>query len=603
MIENGSYVDKIQHNEHFDLSEGSEGKSFAIVLAMVVVFSVAFSIISYLRYLTLNQHVFDLGVNAELAYSVLHGITLPEQVLSGTVPLNKLIYVPIGIIYGLYPREYMLLFYQDIFLSLSGIFIYLIGDIILHSRKFAIIVALLWFLYYPMSGVYWFDFHYMAFFPTLFLSGVYFWIADKKKLSVIMLALAATTDLMSPVLVVLFVIIYIIKESCSKKALSFDRFQIIIIAVSLLLFLMAEIFKTGTTVQNYIDITSGGPLYSSSIFKSEFLFRVLLPLFFIPVIGIEYLFLISPYVALIFSNSYWPYESQLFFQYPSLYVPTLFVSFILGLKRLRKKIRYRSFARLISILLIFNIILFALFTPIGNILTKNIPVSTQEEYITGSLTNSYPIYDNLLPTQGDIKMIEFMNEIPQGSSVLVSGNLPELMQGFNPICTDSNLNHTLPQYIPVDPYSRFFTYPPGSNNSPVVKINYLLNNFHYGFVNAFEGMIVYELNLNKTSINQPNLNYALKPVLLKDKSSEITIPFISPGSYTLTIPKTIHNMSQIKILNGDYGNITCTKLQSHYFTFTSLSYITTLKVMFTSEQDICAIVPLLNLSATELVSR
>lgn len=594
-------------NTHSEFYKKEEKKYLIALCMMVLTFSVVYSVLSYLRYLTLNEHVFDLGVNASLAYSVLHGGTFIGQIFSGTVAMNKLIYVPVGIIYAIYPKEYMLPIYQNIFLSFSGIFVFLLADYLLKSRRIAIFVSLLWFLYFPLAGVYWFDFHYMALFPTLFLSGVYFHLIGKKRLSSVLLILGALTDLMSPLIIMIYILIFVTKGSYSKGKLVISRFEIMVLLLSMVVFIAANVFKEGTAINNYIGISSGLPLYGSFTFKSEFIVRILIPLFFIPLFGIEYLFLISPYIALIFSNSYWPYESQMFFQYPSLYASAIFISFILGLKRIRKRIKYRTLSRVLLVLVIFNIILFALFTPLGNLVTKDVPVSSHESYITGAENQKYPIYENIFPSQKDLRFLQFLSEIPYGSSVLVSGNMPQLMQGYNAICPSSNFNVTLPHYIPVDPYSRFFTMktvsPQGQNCSVIMKVNYLLNNFHYGFVNEFEGMVVYGLNGNISSISPPQNSVSVEPIVLSNHSLILSLPLLAPGQYSILFPKTCGNIVKVSILSESQGEVGPYEIHGRNVTISSTTYIQNLKVMFTSQSYTCGVSPVVNLSTLELFAR
>ena len=42
---------------------------------------------------------------------------------------------------------------------------------IIENSKYSVIISILWLMYFPLTGVQWFDFHFMALFPTLFLIG------------------------------------------------------------------------------------------------------------------------------------------------------------------------------------------------------------------------------------------------------------------------------------------------------------------------------------------------------------------------------------------------------------------------------------------------
>ncbi|EQB68372.1 MAG: hypothetical protein AMDU5_GPLC00012G0012 [Thermoplasmatales archaeon Gpl] len=52
------------------------GKLDRWVLFLFISFSVIYSSISYLRYLSFSENVYDLGVNASLAYNVIYGQTV-----------------------------------------------------------------------------------------------------------------------------------------------------------------------------------------------------------------------------------------------------------------------------------------------------------------------------------------------------------------------------------------------------------------------------------------------------------------------------------------------------------------------------------------------
>ena len=489
------------------------------VLFLFILFSVIYSSISYLRYLAFSENVYDLGVNASLAYNVIYGQTFLGQVMSGGVATNKLIYIPIGLIYALFPKEYFLLFIQDFFLSFSGVVIYLIAREVLKSKKFALLISLIFYLYYPLSGVFWFDFHYMAFFPTFFLLGVYYYIKRDSSKWLIFLSLASITDLMSPVIVFLFLALMVMHRRITTRKFNISRSELAGAIFSTIIFILPSIYYLKFYPSYYIGINLNPGIYGNVWFKAEFFIRIMLPFLFIPLLGIEFLILLLPYGLLLFTNSYLPYESQMFFQYPSLYISTLFIAFIFGLRRFIKISGKRfNIRKLLVIILILNIILFYLFTPIGNLVPAQQNDHPQEEYIVGSSTILYSKYEKIIPTKADGYLMSFIDKIPHGSSVLISGNLPELEQGYVPICLNSNFNTTFPDYIITDPYSYFFTSPIASgiyvNNSPIIKINYLLNNFNYKLTYFYKGVALYQLNSVLSPVIYGYLNENSSSVIL-----------------------------------------------------------------------------------------
>ena len=519
----------------------SELSKLKWVLFIFISFSIIYSAISYLRYLSFSENVYDLGVNASLAYNVIYGQTFLGQIMSGGVAANKLIYIPIGLVYAIFPKEYFLLFIQDFFLSFSGVAIYLIASEVLKSRRFSLLISLIFYLYYPLSGVFWFDFHYMAFFPTFFLLGVYYYLKRDTSKWMIFFSLASITDLMSPVIVFLFIAIMVLQRRRSTGSFKISKAELSEAILTVIIFILPSIYYLKFYPSHYIGIDLNPGIYGNIWFKSEFFIRILLPFLFIPLLGIEFLILLLPYGLLLFSNSYWPYESQILFQYPSLYVSTLFIAFIFGLKRfIRISGKRFNVKKLLAIILILNIVLFYLFTPIGNIVPVQQNDHPQEEYIVGSSTILYSTYEKVVPTKADSYLMSFINKIPHGSSVLIAGNLPELEQGYTPVCLNSNFNTSMPEYIITDPYSYFFTSPVASgaqlNNSPIIKINYLLNNFNYRLTYYYKGDALYQYR----SISSPEvyglLNETVPSVVQKGgEMSYYNVSLIAPGCYNLTL--------------------------------------------------------------------
>lgn len=548
-----------------------------------LVFSVAYCLISYLRYLSFTENTLDLGVNASIAYSVLHGETIVGQVMNGGIAANKLIYIPIGLIYGIFPHEYVLLFIQNIFLSFSGVVIYFMSMHFLHTKKISLLVAMTFYFYFPLAGVYWFDFHYMAFFPTFFLLGTYYYFKGDRKKWTIFLILASITDLMAPIIVFLFLFIGVFKKSYEKGSLTLNKSELAVGGLAIFIFIFPSIYSLYFFPFHYMGINYNSGIYGNVWFKAEFFLRVLWPLLFIPLFGIEFLLLLIPYGLMLFSNSYWPYESQIFFQYPSLYITTIFISFIVGLSRIKKRMKMKAHLnRILGVILLINVLLFMFFSPIGSAIPLQNENHVQEEFITGSNQSLYAFYSKTVPTEADLKLHSYINTIPKGSSVLVSGNMPEFLQGYKAVCLNSNFNQTEPNYIVTDPYSYFFNQSISvgipQNNSPIVKINYLLNNLNYHVKDYYKGDAIYTLD----AVSKPNIqgyiNYtSLLPRIENNNSLCFSAPLIAPGSYNLIFNGSLQNNTLSVSFNSSY--ITLKEPLSNGFILKSTGFIQNLKII------------------------
>ena len=173
-----------------------------IVSIFFMLFSILSSIISYMKYISFNDSVYDLGISS---YLIKNALTSP-------VAYNKLIYFLMFPVYHFFPSQVGLIVFEDFFICAGSIPLYFISRKVIENRKYSVIISLLWLLYFPLSGVQWFDFHFMSLFPTLFLVGFAFLIYGKYKESLIFMFLAGITDLLAPFILIFLVMILIIKK-------------------------------------------------------------------------------------------------------------------------------------------------------------------------------------------------------------------------------------------------------------------------------------------------------------------------------------------------------------------------------------------------------
>ncbi len=527
------------------------------ILAILIslFFATIFCYISIMRYLSLTENVLDLGVNASLLYNVLRGGLFATPSNPNPIAFSKLIYIPLGVIYYFYSKEWILLIYQNIFLSLSPIALYFISRNAGLTKKISIAVEVLYFLYYPLSGVYWFDFHMMAFFPTPFLFGILTY-RKSNRIWMPLLLVAAISDYMAPIIVGWFLLIEIgkkiRKDDHDFKNMAPEIFLIMILSV---IFLLPSLYTMHTYYSNYLSIQNYGGLYLTPILKYDFIIRVILPLLFIPLAGIEYLSMIIPFAALVFFNNYAPYQSLMFFQYPALYAPIVMFSLVIGLSRIehtlkncRTKFLKRYSIRIIAVyLLVINIVLFSLYTPIGIMYSGNYAKNALNPQLTGA-DQYYDISVKMIPKPYDSAIMTMMSSIPAGASILVEGNLPELMQNhvtYLGICK----GNPAPQYILNDPYNYQFydkltVLTAGYNFTFMEASNYYMLNYHYGLYSSYEGATLYELNYSGHptafvpliwEIKMPNFSNAGKITFLPPGNFNISIYGVSSANTTLTM--------------------------------------------------------------------
>ncbi|MGP6220334.1 DUF2079 domain-containing protein [Caldiplasma sukawensis] len=536
---------------------------FLLILLSLIIF-VVYDYISYLRYISFSENIYDLGVNSSIAFNVLRGETLLGEIRSGDVAFNKLIYIPIGLVYSIYPKEYFLMFIQNFFLAFSSIPVYFIGKLVLNNNKYAFLSAFLALLYYPLGGVYWFDFHYMAFLPFFFLSGVYFFLSKNYRFSLLFFFIASITDLYSPVIISAYLISELImsKSGFREKLDKKETFYLsIIFLISIIVFLLPSLTTHYFLPDNYVGVKSNilyNGIASSFYYKIEFLFRISFSLAFIPFLGFEYVLTLVSYVLFIFFNANIPYQSQLFFQYPSLYYPAVVLMLISGFKRLQHPAFKRIVKKISLTAIAVTLITFILLTPAG-VLAIPGKDSTGSYFITGS-PYGYNENQKITYTKVDQNLWSMISLIPKGSSVLVQGNFPEFFQGYDYICPGTDYNITVPQYIITDPYSYLFYNSVTCVNgvqTPIKSVNYLLNHFNYGIVYDYEGAELYELNysLPPVSVHYYNRNITGSNILFYGNSGQSILYLDFNAGYFIPIGTfniCVYNSTSL-IYSGNYS--------------------------------------------------
>ena len=502
----------------------SEVIPLLLVLLGVVIYSVVYSFITVAKFNAYNATIFDLGVNAQILYGVFHGGVSLTPGSPNFINTGKMIYLVLAPFYNLYPHEQVLLVFQSVWIALGAVPIYFLVRKNIGDNLIAVLLALSWLLYYPMSGVNWFDFHLMALFPTFLLLGIMFLEYKKWKLAFIFLVLATITDFLIPLVMIFFSLILLYRRVKGERETSYTKLAVSLIVISIAILVL-------TNVLNGISYTTGyayNPATQVSVFRSDYLqialylFRILLPLGFVSFLAPEYLSLLIPFFTLATVSRYQPYVSTMFLQYPSLTAPIVFIAAIEGIRKLNHiqwryplKSRLRKFA--VAIIFV-NFILAIFVTPAGNLATNGI-YNSQAGYI---ITGSHGIYDTGSEITQDTyvnSMNELVSLIPQGSSVFAQNNLPQLAQGRDivmPSVILSNSTHTLwPEYALVDPYNSFFVNPvfPGEdkNVNAMNAFNLLYSSGMYGILAESSGIILLKNHYSKDPVlfNGQEYNFSL----------------------------------------------------------------------------------------------
>ncbi len=367
-------------------------------------------------------------------------------------------------------------------------------------------MSISYLLYYPLSGVNWFDFHFMALFPTFFLFGFYFHLVKRNAISILSMLLATICDYLVPLIMIFYAVhLLLVKREERIKEL---KFAYVITGISLVIFIGAMIYASKLLPLDYTNLTGTststtfGPNYLS---KTSYLLQMQFPVVFTSFLAPETLLMSVPYYALAFVNNYQPYISTMYFQYPALTAPVIFISSVYGLKRMRQflglRINLSKYLKtftgiVIAVILVLNIVLFSFYTPVGELYTSNINgnVST---FITGN-DYSYNAVSSINVSICDLELADMIHLIPKGSSVLIQNNMPQLSVGYNWTLPDFYINNTFPTYIVIDPYSYYYSHYSvayhETNYTMQTLSNFLIATGRYSVLSSFKEIKILKLN-------------------------------------------------------------------------------------------------------------
>ena len=544
-----------------------------VMIAFVFINFVAYSWLDLERYASFNSGIMDLGVNSSLLYGVLHGGVTTHALLNREISLNKPIYLLMGLFYGIFPSQIGLLVFQSLWLSIGGFLVFQISRQILSEYLSSTLIGISYLLYYPLLGTYWFDFHFMAIFPTFFLLAFYYYLHGKNKKLITFAFLAATTDLLAPILIgFLGLYILALHSKGHAKNNSGKNIAYLLILLSLIIFIISLAYLGINFVNGYtyshasLDSIS---LHNSNLQKFSFIFQITFPTLFFSFISPETMLLSVPYFVLALKNNYTPYLSTMFYQYPALFSPALFISMIYGIKRVKDLkfiIRKTKILKMIGIAIITtNILMAAFFSPLGNLITSNYNNENIQKILTGSV-GTYNTGGEIHVTGYDHALQKMVRLIPKGSSVLVQGNMPQLVQGYNWVLPFYLSPNEYPQYIVTDPYSNLFThfslYARG-NYTMYNAVNHLISTHKYGIVCEYEGAVMLKLDYGGNILMYKPITQVLGSQSLKFNKSanfqnnKVTFnnltdnsaawygpySFLSPGNYSIILNISASNLS------------------------------------------------------------
>ena len=304
-----------------------------ILFCSFMVFISAWSIIVLGRFYSLQSSVFDLGFIMQRLWQPYHALYFSFAVYMFFSSGFQFLISPL---YFLHSFQSILII-QVLAIGISCFPIYSIARKKLNSSLLALLISIAFLIYFPSSGILWFDVHLQAFFIPLFIFAYYLYTENHYWSASFLFILSGTTRfpyMMFPFLFSIFALLeyYLFEEKNSTQALKFKSMLVVLIVSTIFL-----------TAGAYFDLVlPQAPLieYSNTPFITR-LFPVFLTiifilgtLVFIPILRFKWLIMSIPLFALgLYSgNSSYVYPMVLQIQYTSMVVPIVFIGLIEGLE-------------------------------------------------------------------------------------------------------------------------------------------------------------------------------------------------------------------------------------------------------------------------------
>jgi uncharacterized membrane protein len=168
--------------------------ALAALAAGVVLFSVWWTELNWLRFLAFHLSVYDLGVDYQVVWAAAHGYSINE---AGPGTTHLLLYAFL-IPYWLIPSQsgffLFLLAFETVWLAIGVFPLYWVARDQTHRPWVGVAFGLAYLAYPAISGPPWFPFHYETLFPTLFLFGYWLYRRGNTKWAAGLWTLSLFTD-------------------------------------------------------------------------------------------------------------------------------------------------------------------------------------------------------------------------------------------------------------------------------------------------------------------------------------------------------------------------------------------------------------------------
>ena len=553
-----------------------------VAICSFLVYGTIWSVISLMRFYSLHAYVYDLGYKMQLGwYSLYH----PHFGLVTDIS-HLIVYFSFPLF--LLRSEPLLLIFQSFFIGVAAIPIYLITKLKTDNSKLSIFVGLIYLLFPLDIGLNWYDFHFMMFFPTIFLFAYLLFLRKNYKLSIFLFILSglATYPFLGFSLIfgIVFLLGSLIHVKYKEEKFHFGTegkyLTVLIILSFAILFIQFHVLNISPSMLSKNPNTAVNIFGNLKVKIITILFIIIISGFSIILKPKWLIFLIPYFFILFYSNkAVFEYPEIMMFQYAPLVTPFVFLALSDTLSKyadkknhvnLSKKISLKhigtnvSVKTLIAFLLIIVIVSTLFYNPASplnkdspinfNFYNKDIPNLTAYNDLEGLLS--------LVPSNTPYLMVQ--QNMPQAYPRAFYPNVGILSVWGGGIAYNSSTNNfwvysTVKgwepadiKYVLYDPYSQWAQINgmavsarlPLKNSSYQNMYNMvymMLASGKYGILGEAGGMILLErgysgsLKYYKPEVDSFTISDNAISNSFPDMWHNLNYTFISPGTYQVRL--------------------------------------------------------------------
>ena len=365
------------------------------IFFVAISYSMLVYVIMFFEYYSLNIPVWDMGHALQTLYNIhnCHG--------SLTFFISTILYQGDRFLLFFVPTNVnSLILLQALSVGLAIIPLYYITKIKLKDEKLRILTVILFMLYAPLWGNYFFPYHFQSLFTLFFFSMYYFTLKDNKILSIIFSILASLVRFPFVILIVFYSAV----ELAFRKNVKINKYVLAVSAIILIAsYVMSNVCPTiipGIEKEAKLDAT---PSYKIPLIdKILTIPTLLLPFSMVPLLS-YFIINLVPYTVLIFitCSAGFVFPKLFIFQYSSLYTYAVFIAFIDAISKFRIK---EIISIAIILLTFFSFFMFSYVSPFY----------------------PYANYPAVFFTPNNARELCYVvNIIPRNATILVQDNMPE----------------------------------------------------------------------------------------------------------------------------------------------------------------------------------